>query len=121
MEAPLEFLNGVRDIPTNGYRPRAAEQTQLCHARCKPQAPPKQVKQTLRLGFNFYCQLRCSMELAAISFAPWVGHVVVPDARICGFAYEWACLRGEEECFLMHMCSPNLTIDMVALEGCFET
>ena len=81
MEAPLEFLNGVRDIPTNGYRPRAAEQTQLCHARCKPQAPPKQVKQTLRLGFNFYCRLRCSMELAAVSLAPWVGHVVVPKCH----------------------------------------
>ena len=50
------------------------------------------------------------MELDAISVAPWVGHVVVPDARINDFAYEWVWLHGEEGCLLAHRCSPKLSM-----------
>ena len=73
-----------------------------------------------RLVFSFHSQLRCSMELNAVSVAPWVGHVVVPGARISGFAYEWVSFRGGEGCLQVIVYSLLLTIVLWLWRGVLQ-
>ena len=43
-----------------------------------------------RLVFSFHSRLRCSMELNAVSVAPWVGHVMALLAHIWShFKLKW--------------------------------